>query len=236
MKHRKRIVTAAIIFAVMIIAVFLEFKGYIWHNSLFASRYEVKGIDVARYQGDIDWPKLQGTGRFQFVYIKATEGQDWTDPYFTDNWTEAKANGFLIGAYHFFTTQSTGEQQADHFIATVPNDAKMLPPVIDIEIALDKDVSQIRQELTDLSSKLERHYGKRPMLYVTYATYKTYIAESFEDYRIWIRDIVKHPNLKKDRQWEFWQYSNRGRADGIDAYVDLNVYNGNQEQFDTSYR
>ncbi|MUT67387.1 glycoside hydrolase [Paenibacillus sp. NEAU-GSW1] len=215
---------------------FLQFKGVIWHNSFFAKSYSVKGLDVARYQGNIDWNKVRSTNLYRFVYIKATEGRDLTDPYFNRNWTEASRRGFAVGAYHFFTTQSTGEQQADHYIATVPKEDDTLPPVIDIEIALDKDVSGIREQLTALINKLEQHYEQKPLLYVTYATYNTYIAGSFTENDIWIRDIVKSPKLKKDRDWLLWQYSNRGRVAGIDAYVDLNVFNGDWKQFDKRFK
>jgi len=48
----------------------------------------------------------------------------------------------------------------------------------------------------------------------------------FKEYNIWIKDIVKSPNFKDKRDWILWQYSNRGRIEGIDGFVDLNVFNG----------
>lgn len=170
--------------------------------------------------------------------MKATEGRDYTDRYFKDNWKEAKNTGLLVGAYHFFTTQSTGEQQADHFIEVVPYEQSSLPPVIDIEIALNHNVQEIQTELITLSDKLEQYYKQQPILYVTYATYNKYVINSseFDHYDIWIRDIVKHPALKTGRKWLLWQYINRGRVAGIDAYVDINVFNGDLEQFHTRFK
>ena len=207
----------------------LEYKGLIWHNNFFVRGYEVKGLDVSHYQGNINWKKVADTADYQFVYIKATEGRDFLDDTFSYNWNEASKHGFAVGAYHFFTTQSTGLEQAQHFIATVPATNKNLPPVIDIEIGLDHNVDQIRRELTALGSTLEEHYGKQPLLYVTYATYNKYIAGAFENNEIWIRDIVKSPSLQDDREWSLWQYNNRGRVDGIEAYVDINVFRESQE-------
>lgn len=235
MKLKKIALIAVCLF---VIIGFLEYKGYIWHNSLAAHSFKIKGIDVSHYQGEINWGKVREEREdLQFAYMKATEGQDYTDRYFKDNWNNAKDTGLLLGAYHFFTTQSSGEQQANHFIAIVPNEPTNLPPVIDIEIALEHEVEEIEKELMVLSDRLEQHYNKKPILYVTYATYNKYVAgrSVFDNHDIWIRDIVKRPTLKEGRDWTLWQYINRGRVAGIDAYVDINVFNGNQEEFDTRF-
>lgn len=228
MKLKKAII---ITFGLVVLFGILEYKGLICHNSLFANKYEVKGIDVSHYQGKINWADVTKNNRYRFAYIKATEGRDYTDDFFEENWTHAEKNGLLIGAYHFFTTQSTGEQQADHFIKTVPNEATSLPPVIDIEIHLKHNVEKIQDELTTMSNKLEEYYHQKPILYVTYSTFNKYIASGFEDHEIWIRDIVKYPTLKGQREWTLWQFNNRGRISGIDAYVDINVFNGSEEEF-----
>ncbi len=205
----------------------LEFFGIIWHNALFAARYPIRGLDVSHHQQKIDWQKVAATHQYTFVYIKATEGHDFTDDSFTENWQQAKETGFQVGAYHFFSVRSSGQEQAELFIAHVPKDDTALPPVIDIEIDLTKDKKQIRRELQELSSRLENYYHKQPILYVTYDTYETYVQGNFQN-PIWIRDILKPPTIK-DRRWLLWQYSNRGRVPGITTYVDINVLNGGVE-------
>lgn len=150
---------------------FLEYKGIIWHNELFAMAYEVKGLDVSHHQGKINWKAVQEENDFQFVYIKATEGHDFIDDKFLYNWKEAKKHGLLTGAYHFFSMRSSGEEQAIHFINTVPKEPDRLPPVIDVEIHLNHDKEKVRQELRNMAAKLEQHYGKKPILYVTYDRY-----------------------------------------------------------------
>lgn len=229
----KRII--AVLLGLALICCVLEYKGIIWHNSIFAMKYEIKGLDVSHYQGDVDWKTVAETEKYQFVYMKATEGNDFTDDTFNKNWEDAKENGFLTGAYHFFSARSTGEQQAEHFISIVPKEAASLPPVIDIEIALTHDPAAIAHELMMMSDKLEEAYNKKPILYVTYDTYNKYVAGRFEGYDIWIRDIVKYPTLKGKQKWLLWQYCNRGRVDGIDAYVDINVFVGNQTDFDFKF-
>jgi lysozyme len=209
---------------------FLEYRGIIWHNELFALRYDVKGLDVSHHQGDINWKVVQEKNDFKFVYIKATEGKDYVDGRFTYNWKEAKKNGLLTGAYHFFAMTSSGEEQANNFINLVPKQSDSLPPVIDIEIPLNYNQDKVRQELRTLADKMEQQYGKKPILYVTYDRYDKYVKGYFPNYDIWIRDIVKFPTLGKQK-WLLWQYHNRGKIDGVDTYVDINVFNGNLDRF-----
>ncbi|NIK80012.1 lysozyme [Paenibacillus castaneae] len=232
MRFRK---TVIIFVSLIILLGFFEYKGFIWHNSIFAMNYKVRGLDVSHYQGNVDWKTVAEAGKYDFVYMKATEGHDYTDDTFEGNWEQAKVSGLLVGAYHFFSSRSTGEQQADQFIAVVPNEEKSLPPVIDLEIALTHDVDTIQRELKAMSAKLETAYDKKPILYVTYDTYNTYVSNGFDDYDIWIRDIVKYPTLKGKKEWMFWQYCNRGRVKGIDAYVDINVFKGSQSEFDKRF-
>lgn len=149
------------ILAVLILSltfVALDYFGFIWHNALFAAKYHIKGLDVSHHQGHIDWQKVGATKKYSFVFIKATEGHDFTDDDFVKNWQGAKANGLLVGAYHFFSTRSSGTEQAEFFIAAVPKEEGALPPVIDIEIDLKRDPTVIRAELTALSAKLESYY------------------------------------------------------------------------------
>ncbi|WP_425449309.1 GH25 family lysozyme [Dethiothermospora halolimnae] len=221
-----------VLFIVIIIGILglLEYKGYIWHNEIFTLGYEVKGLDVSHYQGDINWEDIN-KDKYKFVFMKATEGTTFKDNKFVFNWNKSKEKGILRGAYHFFSAESSGLGQAENFINTVPKEEYCLPPVIDIEISLGEDKEIIKKELWDLIISLEDYYNKKPILYVTYATYDKYIKGDYLDYDIWIRDIIKFPKLKDDRNWLFWQYSNRGRVKGIETYVDINVFNGNLEEF-----
>ena len=62
--------------------------------------FAIHGIDVSRYQGDIDWRRVKRAGT-EFAWIKATEGGDYVDPKFMENWNQARAAGVPRGAYHF---------------------------------------------------------------------------------------------------------------------------------------
>ena len=78
----------------------------------------VPGIDVSYWDSGIDWPKVRATGQ-RFVFIKATEADNYSDPTFDDNWVGAKSAGVLRGAYHFYRCNVDPKKQADHLFGPV---------------------------------------------------------------------------------------------------------------------
>lgn len=220
---KKYIFIAFIVLGLVSLA-FLEYQGIIWHNTVFTWPYRVRGLDVSHHQGKIDWKKVGESKNYSFVYIKATEGHDFVDDQFLINWKGAKENGLKVGAYHFFSTRSSGLDQADFFEKLVPKDKNSLPPVIDIEMDINLDKVKTKNDLRLMVDDLNKYYDKKTILYVTYDTYKAYVEGDFDDCPIWIRDIFKWPDLK-NREWSMWQYGNRGRVDGINSFVDVNVAN-----------
>jgi GH25 family lysozyme M1 (1,4-beta-N-acetylmuramidase) len=101
-----------------------------------ASTTQVAGIDVASYQGNVDWAKWWGYGN-RFAYVKATEGTSYTNPYFAQQYNGSYNQGFIRGAYHFARPSSSGgKAQADYFVnhgGGWSGDGKTLPGVLDIE-------------------------------------------------------------------------------------------------------
>ncbi|MFC7761946.1 glycoside hydrolase family 25 protein [Catellatospora bangladeshensis] len=99
------------------------------------SGYPITGIDVSHHQGKIDWEEVADKGA-RFVYAKVTEGVHYVDASFKDNYSGARKNGILFGAYHFARPEkSSGRTQADYFLdrAQYRNDGRTLPPMLDIE-------------------------------------------------------------------------------------------------------
>ncbi|MEG0376977.1 MAG: GH25 family lysozyme [Eubacterium sp.] len=213
----------------------------ITHN---AKNYPVKGVDVSTYQGLIDWPLL-AQNDLSFVFIKATEGSSFIDDDFAYNFHEAAKTHLMIGAYHFFSYESSGATQANNYINTVPIKETMLPPVVDLEFygnynrfnIADKD--KTRQELTVLLDTLEQHYGQKPIIYTSPKVYSIYLANHYEDYPLWISNYHSDPVLPDQKQWTFWQYTDRGFLSGYSGYapnIDLNVYRGSLEEFNREFR
>lgn len=228
--------TMAVLFAAAAGLVYAVYYGYYHVNGFRAEKYPVHGVDVSHYQGEIDWDVLAAQD-IQFAYIKATEGSSHVDERFDENYREARKTELRVGAYHFFSFDSTGATQAENFIRTVENFDGMLPPVVDVEFygnmgADPPALEEVRTQLQAYLEAVEEAYGLRPVIYATYESWELYIKDQFEDYPLWIRDIWRKP--KADVNWTLWQYTNRGRLKGFsgeEPYVDLNVFRGDFTKF-----
>ncbi len=233
-------VIAAVSSAVLcvLIAFLLFWNGVILFNNPSDKKYPVRGVDVSHYQGDIDWDVLSSQD-ISFAFIKATEGSRYVDDRFACNLENARKTDLAVGAYHFFSYDSPGETQAENFISTVEPFDGMLPPVIDLEFYGDKyknppDKSEVKPNLDALISALEKHYGLKPIIYVTEKSYELYISGGYEQYDIWIRNVVTKPKLSDSREWTFWQYTNRDTLKGYsgeEKYIDVNVFSGSEDEF-----
>ncbi len=185
----------------------------------------VQGIDVSHHQGAIDWPVVADDG-VRFAWIKATEGGDWVDPRFVENWEGAGRAGIPRGAYHFFTFCRPGAEQAANFLATVPLAQGELPPVVDLEYGgnCDRlpDSASLGTELERFMDAVEAAAGQRPMVYVTGELIRDHITLLVGE-RLWVRAIHHPLGMEAPLPAEVWQYSNIGRVDGIEGRVDRNA-------------
>ena len=201
--------------------------------------YPIHGIDVSKYQGDIDWDAVAASG-VKFVWIKATEGGDHVDERFQANWQGAKLAGVPHGAYHFMYWCRKPIEEATWFEENVPVEVDALPPVLDVEPTPDSRTCRRRlehdQTIADMKvvlDEMERHFGKRPIIYTNIEFYNAILAGgAFADYPIWVRSTKHNPAMRySDRDWQFWQYQADGIVPGIDGEVDRNVFDGDQKQW-----
>ncbi len=180
-----------------------------------------KGIDVSKFQGDIQWTKVKSSG-ISFCISKATQGTKITDPKFKANW-EGSEILESRSAYHFYVTTRKGKKQAKYFMKSVGEKKwkEKLAPVIDIE-RIDGDVTteEWHKQLRICLKFVERKWNVKPIIYSSENFYKTYLAESFKEYPVWIaRYRQKGPEMQS---WMIWQYTDSGKVNGIKGNVDLN--------------
>jgi lysozyme len=197
----------------------------------------VHGVDVSRWQGEVDWVKLRKQGA-NFAYIKATDGGDHLDPMFRKNWRAAKQAGLKRGAYHFFYWCRSAADQADWFIRNVPREAGALPPVIDVEWNGESRCkrrpsrARVLEKMQVFMDRLEQHYGQRPVIYTAPDFYADNLKGAFADYPFWLRAVAQHPSkVYPGRKWVFWQYSGSGLSHGVKGKIDLNVFHGTESQW-----
>ena len=209
-------------------------KGY---GVCLPCSYEVHGIDISHYQGDIDWETLsmQREGEFpiRFVFMKATEGGDHLDENFAANFEQARRHGFIRGAYHFFIPRTDALRQADFFIRTAALDSADLPPVLDVETTGGKSKSELQRAVKTWLNRVERHYGVKPILYTSYKFKLQYLNDSiFNTYPYWIAHYYVD-SVRYEGAWHFWQHTDAGIVPGIEGNVDLNVFNGTRSGLDS---
>ena len=113
--------------------IYLLYVGILIPNKLFIKSDSIIGCDVSRYQGTIQWEKLPEQG-ISFSFIKATEGSTYIDPFFETNWEQASQTDLYIGAYHFFSFESSGNVQAQHFGEVVKKNKIMMGVYYGLEV------------------------------------------------------------------------------------------------------
>ena len=205
-------------------------KGY---GVCLPLNYTVHGIDVSHHQGDIDWEAVGNTHKQQhpirFAIMKATEGGDYKDRRFDENFARSREVGLIRGAYHFYNPNTDPIRQADFFISQVKLQKGDLAPVLDIE-RKPRSKTQLQADLKKFLDRLEQHYGVKPIIYTSYKYMERYLdAPEFKTYPLWIAHYYV-ATLNYQGPWQFWQHTDYGTVPGIDSNVDLNVFNGSMEE------
>jgi lysozyme len=197
--------------------------------------YTIHGIDVSRYQHNIDWKAVQAMEdkkvKIGFAFIKATEGLGRVDNGFRKNWFNAKEALVTRGAYHFFVSSKSGKAQAENFIETVKLSKGDLPPVLDIETANGASAADIQQRAKDWLLMIEKYYKVKPIIYTNVDFYENFLEGKFDDYSLWVAHYYVKDKPRIKRNWLIWQHNEKGRVNGIDAFVDFNVFNGDSTAF-----
>ncbi|MGI9351580.1 MAG: glycoside hydrolase family 25 protein [Rhizobiaceae bacterium] len=197
------------------------------------NHYQVHGIDVSKYQGQIDWGKTR-RGGIAFAFIKATEGGDHMDERFRQNWHAAGQAGIPRGAYHFYYFCRTAREQARWFIRNVPRDPNSLPPVLDMEWNHGSKTCKhrpspvkVRSEMRTFLRMVQQYYGKKPLIYTTVDFYSDNHLSLIRDHEFWLRSVADHPSkVYPGQNWSFWQYTGTGQIPGIKGETDINVFAG----------
>jgi len=197
-----------------------------------------KGHDVSSHQKNVNWQSAKAKGA-RFVYIKATEGGTYRNPYFGSQYTGARNAGLLRGAYHFaLPNTSSGTTQAKYFVrnggAWSP-DGRTLPPALDIEYnpysskhrcyGLSK--AGMVNWIHAFSNEVKRETGRRPVIYTTTHWWNVCTGGSrafAANHALWLAryDSGGAGALPAGwSYWTFWQYDNGGSLPG-----DQNLFNG----------
>jgi lysozyme len=197
----------------------------------------IQGMDVARYQGEIDYNRVRAAG-IHFVYMKGTEGKDYVDPAFKTNWARARASGMAHGVYHFMTWCSTAAEQARWFKKNVPVDPTALPPVLDLEWNHDSSCKKkwskadVLEKIRVMLKAMEEHTGKLPIIYTDIPFHHDILEGEHFDNPFWLRSTAAEPPQRyRGRNWMLWQWTQTGTLNGVVGEVDRNAFYGDENDW-----
>ena len=191
-----------------------------WRPSLRSD--ERFGVDVSSHQGAIDWTRV-ASDSITFAYIKASEGGDFVDARFDENWRGADDAELDRGAYHFFTLCRPGSIQAAHFLASAPPDPDALPPAVDLELAGNcryrPSRSEVQDELLAFIRPVEEAWSQDVVLYLGDDFESAYDVTGFLHRPLWLRRFLVRPR----DEWFIWQLHGYAHVEGIEGPADLDV-------------
>jgi len=181
-------------------------------------------IDVSRYQdarGPIDWQRVAAAG-IRGVYVKATEGATYVNPSLADDFNGAAAAGLLVGVYHYLTHANAAEQAA-HLVTTL---AALDPTVAALPWALDVETGhdEIAGIACDMLAAAEPSLGEAAVY--TYEHFQAALRSRPElgARRLWLAAYRASEPVPggpwAGQAWWGWQYSGKGRVDGVVGDVD----------------
>lgn len=157
-----------------------------------------EGIDVSNWQGNIDYAQVKKAG-IDVVYIKTSEGTTFKDPYFEQNYANAKANGLKVGFYHFVTATNTqsARQQAQFFASVISGKSPDCKLAMDFEQFRDGiSVNEINEISKVFLETVEQLTGKKTIIYSNLNdAQRIFSKELANKYPLWIAYWGKETGL-----------------------------------------
>lgn len=194
-----------------------------------ASNKDVKGIDVSRHQGTIDWKKVAADG-VKYAFIKASEGLTWKDPMLDVNVKGAKANNIPMSFYHYARPEKNAADAEANFFSKVILGLKVdFPLVLDVEGEASKiGKSNLIRWCDVFCTTLKRLTGKDVMIYTGASFAGTYLGSPLGKYPLWVanygRGAYAQPQTNPTwSRWAVYQYAETGKVAGIAGNVDMNL-------------
>ncbi len=191
----------------------------------------IRGFDVSHLDGEVDWGKVVAGG-YAFVFVKATEGDDFVDPQLHTNLDGARKSGIPVGAYHFYRTNDDPEVQARNFIENTPLKEGDLAPVVDIEVVTPGSSPGWLDDLRRFLQTLEQHYRVVPIIYTSPHFWNSYGNDTFGKHPLWIAEYgVDQPAIPAGfDHWTWWQFSDDHSIAGIPSPVDVSYFRGHHSE------
>lgn len=198
----------------------------------------IHGIDISHYQGNVFWETVGNNSKMYYVYLKATEGGDLIDAKYEQNIQLAHRYGLKVGSYHFYRAKTPQETQLRNFMAQCRPGEQDLLPMIDVETKSGLSNEAFRDSLSKFLMLVEQKYKQKPLIY-TGANFYDHILSGgmLDDYKIMIAQYTeKEPVLVDGRDITMWQYTGKGRLNGVNGYIDKSRFMGKHKMREIRFR
>ncbi len=213
-----------------------------FHSDVFAGRNIVHGIDVSKYQKEIDWKAVKEAG-VEYAIIRVgfrgygVSGGMGADTYFEQNIKGALEEGIQVGVYFFSqaTTVEEAVEEARYTLDKIQGYAITMPVVMDFEYAHVNgreggrlyDAMLSKEEATKVClafCETIENAGYEPMLYANSSMLKNKLNPSdiSDKYKVWLANYTSMTSYTGE--YDFWQYSSKGAVNGIVGNVDCNFW------------
>lgn len=185
------------------------------------------GIDVSQWQGYIDFEAVARAGT-ELVYIKASEGIDFVDPFFHRNYANARNAGLPVGFYHYLTARSASaaKQEAYHFVSVTEGlmgEGRMVMDIEDLDGLTEEEVNVIAYAFL---TGVEEFSNQSPAIYADAYNAAVVLDARLTAWPLWIAQYgVAKPDMDNPwGTWAGWQYTDKGRVPGIQGYTDRDIF------------
>lgn len=185
-----------------------------------------EGIDVSNWQKNIDYSQVRNSG-VQIVYIKASEGTTYKDPYLEQNYSNAKANGLKVGFYHYLTAKSVWQAraQADFFASVIEGKDVDCKLAMDYEEFFGEGKNEINEIALAFMKRVKEITNKDVIVYSNLNNVKnTFGDEVASEGRLWLAYYSNTQNLiNVNSSWSNYiglQYTSSGYVPGVSGNVD----------------
>lgn len=187
----------------------------------------IHGVDISHYQGNVFWETIGNNTKMAYVYIKATEGGDNIDGKYEQNIILGHKYGLKVGSYHFYRPRIAQEVQLENFVTQCRPSEQDLIPMIDVEVTSGLNNEEFCDSLFKFLDLVEHYYKQKPLIYTGKCFYNEHLLEKLDRYLIMIAQYTKsEPVLADQRDITMWQYTGRGRINGVGGYIDKSRFMG----------
>ena len=199
----------------------------------------IHGLDMSHYQGDVWWETVAANSnhKLNYVYLKATEGSGRIDQRYLDNIEAAQRYGMNVGSYHFSRPSVSQIEQLRNFRTQCRPQDQDLIPMVDIETTGGLSTQALRDSLQTFLVLMTKEYGVRPLVYTYTNFYNRYLVGALDGYKLFIAQYNnKEPELSDGHDILAWQYTGKGRINGVNGYVDKSRLLGKHSMRELRYR